>query len=41
MRLIETLGKQTKGDVHLTYESSGFVYAFDVPLSSLTSSSAQ
>ena len=27
---------QLKGDVHLTYEPSGFVYAFDVPLVSLT-----
>ncbi len=36
-RLIETLGKQLKGDVRLTYEPSGFVYALDVPLTSLTS----
>jgi two-component sensor histidine kinase len=36
-RLIETLGKQLKGDVQLTYEPAGFVYAFDVPLASLTS----
>jgi two-component sensor histidine kinase len=35
-RLVETLGKQLKGEVHLTYEPGGFVYAFDVPLSSLT-----
>jgi two-component sensor histidine kinase len=34
-RLVETLGKQLKGNVHLTYEPSGFVYAFDVPLASL------
>jgi len=40
-RLIETLGKQLKGDVHLTYEPTGFVYALDVPLASLTSSPAQ
>ena len=39
-RLIETLGKQLKGDVHLTYEPAGFVYAFDVPLASLTSPAA-
>jgi two-component sensor histidine kinase len=39
-RLIETLGRQLKGDVHLTYEPAGFVYAFDVPLASLTSPSA-
>jgi two-component sensor histidine kinase len=35
-RLIETLGKQLKGNVQLTYEPAGFVYAFDVPLASLT-----
>lgn len=34
-RLVETLGKQLKGDVHLGYEPSGFVYALDVPLLSL------
>jgi two-component sensor histidine kinase len=38
-RLVETLGKQLKGDVLLRYEPSGFVYAFDVPLASLTSDS--
>src|SRR5665213_2480287 len=36
-RLIETLGRQLKGDVRLTYEPGGFVYALDVPLASLTS----
>jgi two-component sensor histidine kinase len=36
-RLIETLGKQLKGDVRLSYEPGGFVYAFDVSLASLTS----
>ena len=35
-RLIETLGKQLKGEVQLSYEPSGFVYSFDVPLASLT-----
>src|SRR6202035_5268824 len=40
-RLIETLGKQLKGDVHLTYEPSGFMYAFDVPLASLTSMASE
>src|SRR3979490_416915 len=35
-RLIETLGRQLKGDVRLTDEPSGFVYAFDVPLASLS-----
>jgi two-component sensor histidine kinase len=39
-RLIETLGKQLKGDVQLTYESTGFVYAFEVPIASVTSSAA-
>jgi two-component sensor histidine kinase len=39
-RLIETLGKQLKGDVQLTYASTGLVYAFDVPVASVTSSSA-
>jgi two-component sensor histidine kinase len=34
-RLIETLGRQLKGHVNLTYEPSGFVYALDVPLASL------
>ncbi|MGO8908120.1 MAG: HWE histidine kinase domain-containing protein [Bradyrhizobium sp.] len=36
-RLIETLGKQLKGDVLLSYEPSGFVYALNVPLASLIS----
>lgn len=36
-RLIETLGRQLKGDVKLTYEPTGFVYSLDVPLTSLTS----
>ena len=34
-RLIETLGKQFKGDVKLTYEPGGLVYSFDVPLASI------
>jgi two-component sensor histidine kinase len=34
-RMIETLGAQLKGAVQLTYDPSGFVYALDVPLSSL------
>jgi len=37
-RLIETLGKQLKGDVQLSYASTGFMYAFDVPIASVTSS---
>src|SRR3981081_3043321 len=40
-RLVETLGKQLKGDVQLKYEPSGFVYAFDVPLVSLASTAAE
>jgi two-component sensor histidine kinase len=34
-RLIETLGTQLKGKVEMTYDLKGFVYALDVPLSSL------
>lgn len=34
-RLIETLGKQLQGDVKMSYAPNGFVYALDVPLSSL------
>jgi two-component sensor histidine kinase len=34
-RLIETLGKQLKGEVELAYAPKGFVYALDIPLSSL------
>ena len=34
-RLIETLGKQLKGEVKLAYEPSGFIYELDIPLSSL------
>src|SRR5471032_2515819 len=40
-RLIETLGKQLKGDVQLTYAPSGFVYTFNIPLASLTSKAAE
>jgi two-component sensor histidine kinase len=36
-RLIETLGRQLKGNVRLTYEPSGFVYFLDIPLLSLES----
>ncbi|WP_291849575.1 sensor histidine kinase [Bradyrhizobium sp.] len=39
-RLIETLGKQLRGEVRLTYAPTGFVYAFDVPMASLTSIAA-
>jgi two-component sensor histidine kinase len=34
-RLMETLGKQLNGEVELAYAPTGFVYALDVPLSSL------
>jgi two-component sensor histidine kinase len=34
-RLIETLGKQLNGEVHLAYAPAGFVYTLDVPLSAL------
>ena len=36
-RLIETLGRQLKGEVLLTYEPGGLVYALNVPLASLIS----
>ena len=36
-RLIETLGRQLKGNVKLAYEPGGFIYTLDVPLVSLTS----
>jgi two-component sensor histidine kinase len=34
-RLIESLGKQLSGEVHLDYAPTGFVYTLDVPLSAL------
>jgi two-component sensor histidine kinase len=34
-RLMETLGKQLKGEVELTYAPDGLIYALDAPLSSL------
>jgi len=34
-RLIERLGKQLNGKVEITYDSKGFIYALDVPLSAL------
>jgi hypothetical protein len=40
-RLIETLGKQLKGDVTLSYAPTGFVYALNVPLASLISTVAE
>ena len=34
-RLIETLGKQLKGDARLTYEPGGVVFVLDIPLASI------
>jgi two-component sensor histidine kinase/ActR/RegA family two-component response regulator len=34
-RLIGTLGQQLKGQVHLAYDATGFVYVLDVPMASL------
>lgn len=34
-RMMESLGQQLNGQVRLAYEPSGFVYALDVPLSSI------
>ena len=34
-RLVETLGRQLKGQVELTYEPGGFVFALDIPLASI------
>jgi two-component sensor histidine kinase len=34
-RLIGSLGQQLKGEVHLAYEPTGFVYTLDVPMMSL------
>jgi two-component sensor histidine kinase len=36
-RLIETLGKQLRGNVQLSYPSTGLSYSFDVPIASLSS----
>jgi len=35
-RMMGSLGQQLSGQVKLAYESAGFVYMLDVPLSSLT-----
>ncbi len=35
-RMMGSLGHQLKGEVQLAYQPSGFVYALDVPLNSLT-----
>ena len=34
--MMESLGQQLNGQVQLAYSPTGFVYALDVPLSSLT-----
>jgi two-component sensor histidine kinase/CheY-like chemotaxis protein len=34
-KLIGSLGQQLKGEVHLAYDASGFVYVLDVPMASL------
>jgi two-component sensor histidine kinase/CheY-like chemotaxis protein len=34
-RLIGSLGQQLKGEVHLAYDATGFVYVLDVPMASL------
>jgi two-component sensor histidine kinase len=34
-KLIETLGQQLHGNVEMTYDRKGFIYALDVPLGSL------
>jgi two-component sensor histidine kinase/CheY-like chemotaxis protein len=34
-RMMESLGQQLNGQVQLTYDPSGFIYALDVPLSSV------
>jgi two-component sensor histidine kinase len=34
-RLIGSLGQQLKGQVKLAYDPTGFVYALDVPMTSL------
>ncbi len=35
-RMIEALGRQLNGQVHLAYQRQGFVYTLDVPLKALT-----
>jgi hypothetical protein len=34
--MIASLGQQLSGHVELVYEPTGFIYALEVPLSSLT-----
>jgi two-component sensor histidine kinase len=34
-RMIESLGKQLRGEVKLSYETAGFIYALDAPLEAL------
>ena len=35
-RMMELIGQQLNGEVHLAYESSGFAYTLDAPVQSLT-----
>jgi two-component sensor histidine kinase len=35
-RMMESLGQQLNGQVQINYDPSGFIYALDVPLGSLT-----
>jgi two-component sensor histidine kinase len=35
-RMMEALGRQLSGQVHLAYQATGFVYTLDAPLSALT-----
>ena len=39
--MMEALGRQLNGQVHLAYEPGGFVYTLDAPLKSLTMKSEQ
>jgi hypothetical protein len=34
--MMESLGQQLNGRVHLAYERTGFVYTLDAPVQSLT-----
>jgi hypothetical protein len=33
--MLESVGQQLNGQVHLSYEASGFVYSLEVPLRSI------
>jgi two-component sensor histidine kinase len=34
-RMMESLGHQLNGHVHLTYDPAGFIYTLEVPLASI------